>query len=1600
MAGGPGGPIVGRVRLRVAPDLSGFRKKVEKDLAGYDDFEMGITPDLGDFKKRVGRATRGMNASVAVGADTKGFREQMSQAMDRARAGKVNIQTGLAVSRRGLRRQIANIGKMVRSAAGHTAVVGGQIDWAMGGQASRRKITAWLDQVRNKAGDAGIALKALDTTPTVASANNSIHEIERVIKGLKEIQGVRKALNRNAKNKSYNPQLHEEYLQLERMAKSLRGTNVSDSITDIDELTKRIREFGAKASDSAAVADRLGKHLIRARRGIDALAAASKTAKLPSISVFNPNAVIPETADRRLVRRTKELGGKIVQAMAPVVRRINNTVRTIGRVTHKVARGMARPFVWAGRGVVAAVKGTARGVGSAIGSIAAEVKGTAQLSREMWDRMRQRLSRLRDGARATSTAFSDMQAAERGFRPGSGRGVDFVSGLEGAGPRLERELTQAFDNSGRSVERFKERTTSLGDVFRKLPGIAGRSGESSFKKFWRKFHQSDQKKFGMAPGAWMVTAVTALVAPLSGLIGGALASLPALGLAAAAALGATVLGWEGIKTAAEAAAPAVDQAKEVLSGTFQDRLTPQFASLGEVLGKITPDLDNVANGLADFSQGFVNSLSSGAGLGNMKELLGNTAGLFSDLAPFAESFTDGLLIMGAAGSRAFEHLSESLNGFGDNFKQSMQEMADDGTLQSSIEATFDVLGSLGSNLGKVMRAGMEEMPAMTESFTGALDSLGNGLVALMPLLADFSIGLLDGLSVAFDGITARVPELTSIFDDIGPGLKDSLSGLGDIVGTAFDSILDFTQGLAPGAGDALSAIGEGLSDMARSFRNAEGLQGLIRDTGSAIGEFLSVTAKGNGFGHDLKLNAAEVAEGLEGYGDAVTRALQGTSGQAGLIRSAAVDIEQAVRFRFTSVSEAITSGQAALEQAQDSLKIDLSFEIDRVGAADTTSEVQEILRGVADGVRDNAYSSIKVEPEISIDPKVDLGSAVENLQAQSSQAKADLGAAIDQFVIDAEAIGEAVEIDISPQLRAVEDATSASAFRDAALAVVARLEGATEPEQVDVAIDPQAKLADEGAALGNQIQEQVSGAVEGLDLTESVQPALDSALGEMDFSTTVEGIGTSLGDALGGVEVPTEGLSTSLMAAFDGLSADITARVQEIGTTAGTDLSTMFSGVSVDTGSLSSTISTEISSAISTAMTEAASTATTSAQAIVTAATEGLSGMPGEFGTKGTEAGTSLSEGIGGTAEPVATAAGSLKTAAVNAVSGIDVTASGEAVGITFAAGIRSRIWDVQNAAGELAAAARDNFPNSPAKIGPFSGSGWVDKSGIAVGMDFAKGMRSQAGAVGDAAAAVVEAAKWQFDKFTADLPGSMEGHHRNEILQPVLESNAKKIASYRERDADSAEKLNERIAKINESDADEAKKAEQIAKAREDAAERTGESYEKLLESLETPEYGDINRSIQSYWIDGSKDVLRKGLLEAVESADLAGRIRDISMAGVREGRRVFGTHPIFDQAEAAVNAEHFSRILQKVIEDSGIAEIPIDFAMANLDQLKSDLGMGDGVISRAIDAAISTDPANTDARWARKNPVEIHYHVADMEEAIRPENERERKGMIKYKN
>lgn len=72
------------------------------------------------------------------------------------------------------------------------------------------------------------------------------------------------------------------------------------------------------------------------------------------------------------------------------------------------------------------------------------------------------------------------------------------------------------------------------------------------------------------------------------------------------------------------------------------------------------------------------------------------------------------------------------------------------------------------------------------------------------------------------------------------------------------------------------------------------------------------------------------------------------------------------------------------------------------------------------------------------------------------------------------------------------------------------------------------------------------------------------------------------------------------------------------------------------------------------------------------------------------------------------------------------LVSSGAALIRGFIDGMLSQISGIRSAASSLVSAARDFFPSSPAKKGPFSGTGWTLYSGRATAEAFADGLRSR----------------------------------------------------------------------------------------------------------------------------------------------------------------------------------------------------------------------------------------------------------------------------------
>lgn len=369
-----------------------------------------------------------------------------------------------------------------------------------------------------------------------------------------------------------------------------------------------------------------------------------------------------------------------------------------------------------------------------------------------------------------------------------------------------------------------------------------------------------------------------------------------------------------------------------------------------------------------------------------------------------------------------------------------------------------------------------------------------------------------------------------------------------------------------------------------------------------------------------------------------------------------------------------------------------------------------------------------------------------------------------------------------------------------------------------------------------------------------------------------------------------------------------------------------------------------------------------------------------------------FSEGVTNAVRYVQEMPGRAKAALGNV--GSLLKSSGVAMIQGFISGILSMVGKVRDAASRVVQAARDFFPFSPAKRGPLSGKGYTTYSGAAMINGFIEGITSRAGSLRDTVSGVLSEARAPFDQL-----------NKGKILQPVLESNAKKIHDARKKEKDAHEKHLEKLAKIDKNYVEKlgkkgnaAKKLEaknkSVAKENERYAKQIADIRDKLNKSIEAPDYSKMDLSINKYFVEGAKELLQNQLLNDYRA--VSGQFKNMVNQAISFARSRVGDHPILGQIAWNVNSKEFDFAVEKLIKDAGLAKIPIEFVATNLDKLKSDLGMGNGVVSRSIDAAMAFDRNKNDFNNMVHGTKEIHYHVEDMDEAIRLEQLRERKQLM----
>lgn len=335
--------------------------------------------------------------------------------------------------------------------------------------------------------------------------------------------------------------------------------------------------------------------------------------------------------------------------------------------------------------------------------------------------------------------------------------------------------------------------------------------------------------------------VVGLLGVAAGAVGGLGIGFMGLGTAALPIIGAIALGTDGIKQAAQEAAPAFTSLKDSISGVFGEEMKAGFQDISGILEGITPGMEGVASGLS----GMFNStfeLIRNDGMGEINTLLAGIPPMLSQLQPGLDTMLMGFLNLGEAAGPALGSigagLGEMLGAIGGAFTQ-MQDM---GILTTIFNETGNALAGVGAGVGDLLVAlgqiGATVLPVVEPLFrslgtaflnmapglasAGAalgtalgpvleqvgttIGGIGTQLAPLLPLLGQFVTALLQGIGPLLPILSTLGQTLLGALTPVLPVLSQVLQVVGGALAEAFQAIAPALLPLATAAGQVISAL--------------------------------------------------------------------------------------------------------------------------------------------------------------------------------------------------------------------------------------------------------------------------------------------------------------------------------------------------------------------------------------------------------------------------------------------------------------------------------------------------------------------------------------------------------------------------------------------------------------------------------------------------------------------------------------------------------------------------------------------------------------------------------------------------------------------------
>lgn len=483
-------------------------------------------------------------------------------------------------------------------------------------------------------------------------------------------------------------------------------------------------------------------------------------------------------------------------------------------------------------------------------------------STEQIEAAEERVNRVRTESDLAAQRLQQAEAALATARGNAERSSSRVAAAEAAIARARAEAVRASEASARAdndLDLIRRRSTAdtdrqrsgllgLFDAFTRL-GDAVSGADDASNKFLSTasalqglFGQIGgpiaQAVVGLVEMVAIFGALVEIVGVVGGLIGQALGGIPVLLVSIGLAAATVALGMDGIKKAAEAAAPAFDKLKKSVSDTFEKQLTPFFLRVGQVLPQVTQGFDNVAVAVSQVAKEVIAFVTSARGIADINAALAGTAALVKNLAPGIAIFVKGLLDATASAKTGLADIGTAIGSVFAKIGDVFTKLGADGTINKAVEGLAATITGLGDVLAPIISLLIQMGAALGDSVGKALTDVGAGIEQVTP----FFVQLADVAGkVLVDAFTQLGPPIRELIDTILPGAGQGLDGFASLMhNVVLPAVADFINWIRTDGIPGFIAFSQAVIINATSAASA--ILGFVSSALAALEELVKFTA--------------------------------------------------------------------------------------------------------------------------------------------------------------------------------------------------------------------------------------------------------------------------------------------------------------------------------------------------------------------------------------------------------------------------------------------------------------------------------------------------------------------------------------------------------------------------------------------------------------------------------------------------------------------------------------------------------------------------------------------------------------------------------------